>query len=159
MRDHHDVALQVAARIGADALLHALGVLAVAVGLLEHRRERVPILRFPEREHRRLAAAAPRAGVDLADGHALALQALADAPHLVASCVRKVSLRRAIVEPEPGRIPQAGKRAPMADEDHVPAAAKLVPQFRIVHRPRGSAGEREEREEEPDQTLTAGLSV
>jgi hypothetical protein len=87
-----------------------------------------PGLRAAEGELCRFDAAAPRAGEYLADGHFALAQRFAHAPRLRAALVGQIALRRAVLEPEAGRVAEARRGERVPDEKHVPAAAHRLPQ-------------------------------
>ena len=109
-------------------LLHALRELRCPRrGASEKLRKRLPVVGLAEGLHRGVAAAAPRARVDLVHHDALAPEPLARAGATPRALRGEVSLRGAVVQPVALRIAEAGLGGGVTDEGHVAAGAKRGP--------------------------------
>ncbi len=124
------------------------GLLGLAGAIPERRIEGRPRLDAAEGEPGRLEAAAPAARQDQAHREAAGPERGADPPRLLPAGGRQIPLGRAVVQPEAGRIADAGVGRGVPQQDDPPAGPEERPE-RLVGV--GGARQEEKRQEERGQ--------
>src|SRR5688572_11244023 len=126
MRDEHQVAF---AGVLADERAQLTNLPFAIIGPPEKVAKRLVSLGFPEREARRLEAAAPGAREHPLDRNAAPAPFLADALRVRAAFVAQVALGAAVLEPHARWIACARRRHGVADQDHLAAGLEPRPQL------------------------------
>ena len=102
---------------------------ASATAPVGRRRGPCAIDRAQRHQPRRLQAPAPGRGEDLVRAHTVLTEGLAERPALRPSSLIQISLGRAVVDLETGRVAVAGRRVAMADQRDVTATDERGPGF------------------------------